>query len=102
MFTPFLQMIICFTVKPKWHKCGLHPQLYILVGEYPNNICNTSDSLFIKLFLQMYGKWKVSNPGLRDYWSQCQKSNGTQEHKIKVWILVAIKVQNNQTSLLRV
>ena len=28
------------TVKPWWHKCGMNPQLWIIVGEYLNYICD--------------------------------------------------------------
>ena len=32
------QMITCCTVKPKGHKCGLNPQMWIIVGKYYNHI----------------------------------------------------------------
>ena len=40
MCTPILKFITCYTVKPKQHKCGLHPQMWIIVGKYHNNIYN--------------------------------------------------------------
>ena len=32
MCTPITSMVISYTVKPKGHKCGLHPQMWIVVG----------------------------------------------------------------------
>ena len=31
-------MITCCTIKPEWHKCGLNPQMWTIVGEYHNYI----------------------------------------------------------------
>ena len=38
MCTPLTQMFTCYTVKPKWHKCGLNLQMWINVGEYHKDI----------------------------------------------------------------
>ena len=40
-----MQMITYYNVKPKWHKCGLNPQMWISMGKYHNYICKTDNKL---------------------------------------------------------
>ena len=38
------ELYFCYTVKPNWHKCGVQPQMWIIVGQYHKNIYDNSYS----------------------------------------------------------